>query len=70
MFIFDAAMPSKSNNRRFMKCICDDSVFTLSGGQSSSYNSTTANIDDKDYELLEDVLLIEFIDSGVGISKV
>jgi hypothetical protein len=56
--------------RRFMRCTSLDSLFTMSGGKPQAYKTIKSAFDDAEFQLLEDVLVVEFIDSGIGISEV
>lgn len=63
------AAPNREE-RRFMRCTSADSLFSMSGGKPRAANTIKNTFDNAEFELLEEVLVVEFIDSGIGISEV
>lgn len=54
-----------------MKCTSADSLLSMSSAKpATSYKTIQSVMDNADFHLLEHVLVIEFIDSGKGISEV
>jgi signal transduction histidine kinase len=56
--------------RRFMKCTSADSLFSMSSARPAAYKTIKSVFDNEEFQLLENVLVVEFIDSGPGISEV
>ena len=56
--------------RRFMKCTSADSLLSMSSVRPAAYKTIKSVFDNEEFQLLENVLVVEFIDSGPGISEV
>ena len=53
-----------------MRCTSADSLFSMYGGKPPAFKTIKSVFDNSEFQLIEDVLVIEFIDSGIGISEV
>mmetsp|Transcript_953 Transcript_953/g.2067 ORF Transcript_953/g.2067 Transcript_953/m.2067 type:complete len:1145 (-) Transcript_953:360-3794(-) len=54
---------------RFMRCTSADCLLSMSTSKPAEFKTIKSVFDNAEFQLLEQVLLVEFIDSGKGISE-